>query len=65
MTTSSLRQLALNSEPPSRRELSIAIVTLYVVVFAVLVSKALNYLQDTNMESWAPSSQTDSRARFV
>ena len=45
MTTSSLRQLALKSEPPSRRELSIAIVTLYVVVFALLAFKAVDYLQ--------------------
>jgi hypothetical protein len=65
MTPSSLRQLALESEPPRRGELSIALVTLYVVVFAVLACKAVDYLQGTNMETWAPSSQTDLRARFV
>lgn len=65
MTTSSLRQLALNSEPPSRRELSIAILTLYAVVFAVLAGRAVDYFRGTNMETWAPSSYTDSRARHV
>ena len=65
MTTSALGQLALTGEPPSRRELSIAIVTLYVVVFAVLACKAVDYLRGTDMETWAPSSQTDSRAHRV
>jgi hypothetical protein len=65
MTTSSLRQLVLDSEPPSRRELSIAIVTLYVVVFAVLACKAVPYLRGTDMETSTPSSQTDSRERHV
>jgi hypothetical protein len=65
MTTSSLRQLARNSEPPTSRELSIAIVALYVVLVAVLAGKAVDYLRGTNMESWAPSSQTDSRAYRV
>ena len=65
MTTSSLRQLALDSEPPSRRELSIALLTLYVVVFAVLACRAVDYFRDTDMESWTPSSYSDSRARHV
>ena len=65
MTTSSFRQLALNSEPPSRRELSIAMLALYALLFAVIAGKALDYFSSTNMETWAPSSQTDSRARFV
>jgi len=65
MTTSSLRQLALNSEPPSRRELSIAIVTLYAVLFAALAGKAVDYLRSTYMETSTPSSYTDSRTRHV
>ena len=65
MTTSSLRQLALESQPPSRRELSIAIVALYIVVLAVLAGKAVDYFESTNMETWAPASEADARARFV
>jgi len=65
MTTSSLHQLAVTSEPPSRRELSIAIVTLYLVVLAVLAGKAVDYFGGTNMETWAPSSYSDSRARHA
>ena len=65
MTTSSLRQLALNSEPPSRRELSIAIVTLYAVLLAVLAGKAVDYLRSTDMETSTPSSYSDSRTRHV
>jgi hypothetical protein len=64
MATSFLRQVALNSEPPSRRELSIAILTIYAVLLAVLAGKAVEHFRGTNMETWAPSSQTDSRARY-
>ena len=65
MTTSSLRQLALNSEPPSRKEYSIAIVTLYAVLFSLLAYKAIEYLHSTDMESWAPSSHSNSRTYNV
>jgi len=65
MTTSSLRQLALNSEPPSRRELSIALVTLYAIVFALLACKAADYLRGNDVETSTPSSHTDSRTRHV
>jgi hypothetical protein len=64
MTTSSFRR-ALNSEPPSRRELSIAVVALYVIAFAILACKAVDYLRGTGMETSAPSSQTDSRIRLA
>ena len=65
MTTSSLRQLVLNSEPPSRREISIAVVTLYVIAFAILACKAVDYFRATDMETSSPSSQTDSRIRLA
>ena len=65
MTTSSLRQLALNSEPPSRREISIAVVTLYVIAFAILACKAADYFRGTDMETSTPSSQTDLRTRLA
>jgi hypothetical protein len=65
MTTSSLRQLALESEPPTRREISIVIWTLYAVLIAMLAGRAVDYLRSSDMESWAPSSQTDSRAYRV
>jgi hypothetical protein len=65
MTTSSLRQLALNSEPPSRRELSIAFVTLCAILIALLGCKAVDYLHDTNMETSTPSSQSSLRTRYA
>jgi hypothetical protein len=65
MATTSLHQLALNSEPPSRRELSIAVLTLYAVLFAVLAGKAVDYLRSIDMETSTPSSYSDSRARHV
>jgi hypothetical protein len=50
--------MALNSEPPSRRELSIAIITLYAVLFAVFAGKAVDYLRSTDMETSTPSTYT-------
>jgi hypothetical protein len=65
MATSSLRQLALNSEPPSRRELSIAFLTLCAIMLSFLASRAADYLNGTSMETSTPSSQTDSRTHLV
>jgi hypothetical protein len=65
MTTLSLRQLVLNNEPPSRRELCILTVTLYAIVFAVLACNAISYFAGADLKSSTPSTQSRPRARFA
>ena len=65
MTTRHSVSWLSTSEPPSRRELSIALVTLYAIVFALLACKAADYLRGNDVETSTPSSHTDSRTRHV
>jgi hypothetical protein len=57
MTIASLRQPTLISEPPARREFTIAIVTVYAIIVTLLAGELISRVGDTESKSLAPHSR--------
>ena len=52
--TSLFRRIKLDSEPPARREFSIAVVTIYAIVIAILACEVVNQVRTTETQTTSP-----------
>jgi hypothetical protein len=52
--TSLFGTLKLDSEPPARRELGIAVVTIYAIVVAILTCEIVNQVRSTETQTTSP-----------
>ena len=52
--TSLFGPLQLDSEPPARRELRIAVITIYAIVVAILTCEVVNQVRSTGTQTTTP-----------
>ena len=48
------RRLKLDSEPPARREFTIAVATIYAIVVAILMCEVVNQVRTTETQTTSP-----------
>jgi hypothetical protein len=52
--TSLFGRIKLDSEPPARRELSIAVVTIYAIIVAILTCEVVNQIRNPETQTTSP-----------